>query len=223
MSRADTGGASSRRGKTPPRRRVVIHGDAVDALPACERPNAIVTSLPDADDLQWTVARYERWFRQMALLCLSHVADAGICIFYQTDRRQGGRVFSKAAILIDLSREAGHRLLWHKIVLRRRPGVVDLYRPAYSHLLGFSRRLKPGRATPDVFEPDRALHANGMHLEATRWAVRYAARQAGGRLLIDPFCGAGTVLAMAEHSFERVIGIDTDTRCVASARRLRLA
>jgi hypothetical protein len=204
------------------RRRRIIHGDAFYELPNCERPNAIVTSLPDANDLGWPIDRYERWFRQMALLCLGHVKEDGTCVFYQTDRRHRGRILSKATILVELAGEAGHRLLWHKIVLRKQPGRIDLYRPGYSHLLAFSRRMTPGQATPDVFEPDDGLHPNGMNLNATRWVVQYVARQAGRDLLIDPFCGEGTVIALAEHSFSRVVGIDKNARCVARATRLRL-
>lgn len=214
--------SSSRPLLRPSGRRSVVHGDSLEALCKCDRPDAIVTSLPDANELGWAIVRYAPWFRQAATLCLEHVKDSGVCVFYQTDRRHAGHVLSKAAMLIETARATGSRMLWHKIVLRRRPGAADLYRPGYSHLLAFSRRMKAGQATPDVFEPDASLHRNGMHLNATRWVVQYTARHAGSDLLIDPFCGEGTVLALAEQYFDRVIGIDANRRCVTRSRRLRL-
>jgi len=96
-----------------------------------------------------------------------------------------------------------------------------LRRPGYSHLLAFSRSGRPGAASPDVIEPGRMIYPNAIGLHAAFVAVRFAASAAS--TIIDPFCGRGTVLAVAEVLGYRAIGVDIDSRQVDAARRLWLA
>src|SRR5207342_2154484 len=172
------------------------------------RPDVIVTSLPDLAELDIDPALYPAWFARAAAACLDAVPPAGVAVFYQTDRRRGGALLSKAALLLELDR----RVLFHKIVLRRPAGSVDLYRPAFSHLIAFSERGRPGPATPDVIDAGRVLWPNGIGLTVCSWVVRWTHRF--GDVLADPFCGYGTVLAAAEaDGYASVIGIDIDAAC----------
>jgi adenine-specific DNA methylase len=180
---------------------------------------AVVTSLPDAAEVGMGHEAWSWWFREAALMAMVLAADAAPAIFYQTDRKADGQTYSKARLLMEA---AGDRcLLWHKIVLRRRPGAVDLHRPGFSHLMAFTWRARPGAASPDVLEAGPKVYPNATGLTAARWAVAYAGRYAP--LIIDPFCGRGTIPAMAESLGLNAIGVDIDPAQCAAARKMVLA
>src|SRR5690606_7627847 len=96
-------------------------------------------------------------------------------------------------------------------------------RPGYSHLLCFGGEgVKAGKATPDVFHMGGQLYPNGMGLQAATVALQAAL--AHGDRVCDPFCGRGTVPALAEAmGFSRIIGVDIDPSQCASAKQTRLA
>lgn len=195
-----------------------------DALPwLADHPGlgAIVTSLPDAAEMGWDQVSWSSWFYRAATACLIATAPTAPTIFYQTDRKADGHLTSKAFLLMRAAHAAAIPLLWHKIVLRRQVGMVDLHRPGYTHLLAFSRQAGPGPATPDVIAPGRLLYPNAMNLTAAIRAVTFARRSID--MIIDPFCGRGTVPAVAETLGCRAIGIDIDPDQCAAARSLRLS
>jgi hypothetical protein len=199
-----------------------VCADALEWLPAHPGIGPIVTSLPDADETTLPVAQWAGWFHEAALACLRAVPPLAPCIFYQTDRKAGGQLHSKAALLFAAAAEAGARVLWHRIVLRRPVGAVDLHRPGYSHLIAFSRHGRPGQATPDVLERGPMVYANAMGLNAALAAVRFAAATPGSETICDPFCGRGTVPAVAEAFGLSAIGVDLDPIQCEAARRLRV-
>lgn len=196
--------------------RTVHCAEALAWLAACPAPlDAIITSPPDAAEVGMELGPWGIWFRQAVLACLQTVSDTGPCIFYVTDRKAGGGVYSKAAAIFEVAGRFGYRLLWHKVVLRRPVGSTDLHRPGYSHLLAYSRAGKPGPATSDVVEGGLRVYANGMAYNAARLAVAHAARTAGH--ITDPFCGRGTVLAYANLAGLPATGVDNDPeQCRAS-------
>ena len=181
--------------------RKVHHADAFEWLPVNGPFPAIVTSLPDAAEMGMELDRWAEWFHGAALLCAGHASR--LAIFYQTDRKAGGRWHSKAALLARLPVP----LLWHKVVLRRSPGAIDLHRPGYAHLMAFGG-CGPGPATPDVITGGRPLYKNGVGHEAALFAAQAAARVGG--TLCDPFCGQGGFLDAAEAVGMEAIGVDID-------------
>lgn len=195
--------------------------DALPWLAAHPRLGSIVTSLPDADEIGAALPEWARWFRQAVALCVGATQDVAPAIFYQTDRKADGQLYSKAALVFAGATAAGAHVLWHKIVLRREPGAVDLHRPGYTHLIAVSRGGKPGTASPDVLSRGRMLYPNAMGLAAALFAVRFAGRAA--RVVCDPFCGRGTVPAVADALGLRAIGVDIDPAQISAAQRLRLA
>jgi hypothetical protein len=118
-------------------------------------------------------------------------------------------------------------LLFHKIVCRKPAGSVTLARASYSHLLGFSRKLRPaplpGRTTADVL-PDAGFMPGkkSMGVNACLDACRFVQRETGSRIIVDPFCGFGTVLAVANQLGFEAIGVDASSRMCRRARSLRL-
>lgn len=199
----------------------VVTADAIPWLEEHEgKLAAIVTSLPDAAELAalkngaQDMGEWAWWFGDAAELCLRALAPGGTAVFYQTDRRSDGVQHSKFALLHDAAREAEVPLRWHKIVLRHAPDVVDLRRPGYAHLVCFGKNY--GGVTPDVIPHSSSLYRDGMPLHATRLAIE-ATRP--GAVVHDPFCGRGTVLAMAAALGREAVGLEIDATTAELARR----
>lgn len=200
----------------------IIHGDSLALLPKqLEKFDALITSLPSPNELGVGIATYAEWMDVAIIRCLDAVNPSGVAIFYQTDTKRDGTWYSKAAQIIDVGKWRGHRLLWHKIALRKATGAKDLYRPTYSHMLAFSRRGKVGKALPDVIPAGRFLWKNGMGINAARFMAEYAAWF--GKTMVDPFCGQGTAIAAAEALGMHATGIDIDARCCAAARKVSIS
>mmetsp|Transcript_47056 Transcript_47056/g.73641 ORF Transcript_47056/g.73641 Transcript_47056/m.73641 type:complete len:215 (+) Transcript_47056:146-790(+) len=78
--------------------------------------------------------------------------DNSLVIFYQSDKRIEGRWLDKSFLLNTAAERAGTSLLWHKIVCIAKPGTPSHGRPAYTHMMCFSRHLRDTEsfAQPDV-------------------------------------------------------------------------
>ena len=199
----------------------IVCADALEWLSGATDIGAIVTSLPDAEEIGEPIDRWREWFREAVRRCVGAASESAPLVFYQTDRKLAGATFSKAALVVTAAEEVGARLLWHQIALRRDVGAVDLHRPGYTHLLAVSRGARPGTATADVIARGSVLYPNGMGLNAAAFAVRFAAGKEK-RTIVDPFCGRGTVPAVAEALGLRAIGVDIDPAQCERARALRL-
>jgi hypothetical protein len=208
--------------------RLVHTGDALAWLTAqTELVGAsVVTSLPDASELpKLPHAEWEGWFVAAAELVLSRVPSDGLAIFYQTDTKAQGRWIDKAQLVARAAERAGASLVFHKIVLRAEPGAVTRGLPAYSHLVAWSRgaRLALGEATPDVLPTAGATTwTRGMGVEACRAACDAVLRLTPTRTVVDPFCGHGTVLAVANALGLDAVGVELGVRRARRARTLRL-
>ena len=187
--------------------------------------HAIVTSLPDASELPELGADgWRTWFVDAAARCAAAVTDLAPVVFYQTDVKRDGRWVDKSH-LVQLGLErAGSALLWHKIVCRVPAGVATFGRPAYAHLLCASRglRLDPGRSTPDVLPRlGEMTWPRAMGREACEAIARFVAAETACRVVVDPFCGVGTMLAAANAAGLDAIGVERSPKRAARARALR--
>ena len=202
--------------------REVICCNAFDKLSTAEPMRAVITSLPDASEVECGLAGYERWFIRSVRAVLQSVSREGVAIFYQGDRKHDGVLLSKSNLLCNTARSLKYQFLWHKIVLRSLPGTVNLFRPSYLHLIAFSRSLRSGRATPDVIEPGATVYRNAMNVNAALVAARFAIEVAKASTIHDPFCGRGTVLAVANALGCKSVGYDINEDQCAHARALRI-
>ncbi len=208
--------------------RVIHHGDGLaylaDTLAAGTLPadHAIVTSLPDHSELPLLgVDGWKRWFVDTAALVCRAVADDAVAMFYQTDVKHDGRWIDKAHLVLTGADAAGSHALWHKVVCRVAPGTIAFGRPAYAHLLCLSRtrRLAPGDSTPDVLPSLGAMTwSRAMGAAACEAAVQFAV-SIGARTIVDPFCGLGSVLTVANAHGLDAIGVELSRRRAARARR----
>ena len=212
-----------------PPSRVVHHAEAVAWLEA-RAPLAgcsVVTSLPDVSEIPaLDLAAWTRWFEDTAALVVGAVPDEGVAVFFQSDIKRGGAWIDKGALVQRGAERAGARLLFHKIVCRKPPGAVTFGRAAYSHLLGYSRgvRPRPERATADVLADAGFMPGTkAMGVDACLDACRFVRRETATRTVVDPFCGYGTVLAVANALGMDAVGVDLSARMCKKARALELS
>ena len=195
--------------------KTIICADAMEWLET-KKCAAIFTSPPDAEEIGHPVEAWAPWFRGAIALCFA--ACSGPLVFYVTDRKSGGRLHSKAAMVLAEADQAGVRMAWHKIALRRDVGQTDLHRPTFTHLLAFNGA--PGKASPDVIQRGKTVYPNGTGLVAARVGVEWVKKQVPS--LLDPFCGQGTIPAVAEALGLTATGVDIDEAQCAKARALTL-
>ncbi|MDQ3262801.1 MAG: site-specific DNA-methyltransferase [Myxococcota bacterium] len=194
---------------------------AAAVQPGC----SFITSLPDVSELGNTsLVDWKRWFRGTAERIVTLTPEDGVAIFFQTDIKRDGVWVDKGYLVSRGAEEAGAQLLWHKIVCRAPPGTTTFGRPAYAHLLAFSRGLRAdaGRSTPDVLSAlGEMTWARAMGAEACVAACRYVRDHTPTRTIIDPFCGQGSVLAVANALELAAIGVELSRKRAEKAARLR--
>jgi hypothetical protein len=199
--------------------KTIICADSLDWLPANRDQGSIVTSLPDASEIGIKdLDEYEKWVRRAAMECFLSASTDCPVIFVQTDRRKGGRQFSKAKLLMNVADEQGWFLLWHKIELAAEVGKSNLYRPTFRNMLCFGKgKMSAGQATADVIPPSKRLYEMAFGFEAAEVCVEFC-KKFSNRVL-DPFCGHGTVLHVAEELGMDSVGVDIDPKVCEVARQ----
>lgn len=208
--------------------RNVIHGDGLAFLAAARLPSdhAVVTSLPDHSELPgMTIDAWRRWFVDTVALACGAVADDAMAIFFQTDVKHDGRWIDKGHLVHLGADAAGSHLLWHKIACRIPPGMISFGRPAYAHVLAFSRglRLTPGKSSPDVLPGLGEMPwSRAMGADVCRAVARFLVEHTAARTVVDPFCGVGTMLAAANAAGLSAVGVELSRRRAARARTLAL-
>lgn len=212
---------------TPPERTVHC-ADALAWLAA--RPVltgcSAITSLPDVSELALSLDGWKRWFVDAAAAVMKSVPDQGAAIFYQTDIKHAGTWVDKGQLVHRAADAAGCALLWHKIVCRKPAGTVTFGRPAYAHLLCFSRALTvdPARASADVIaDPGVSTWTRGMGTAACALACRFVRDGTATRTVVDPFCGQGMVLAVANALGLSAVGVELSAKRARKARALQLS
>lgn len=209
--------------------RVVHQGDGVAWLKASELDSAqaVVTSLPDSSEIpRLDFEGWREWFIETSALICSRVAPNSVAIFFQTDVKREGRWVDKGFLVSLGAERASSTLLWHKVVCRAPAGTTTFGRPAYAHLLCFSKdlRLTPAQSFADVIPELGAMPwPRAMGTRACAEACRFLLAHTACRSVVDPFCGIGTLLAVAnEHGLD-AIGVELSAKRARRARTLMLA
>jgi hypothetical protein len=209
--------------------RVVHTAEAVSWLndqPTFDQHHAFVTSLPDSSEVpSLGFEGWRRWFVETTALICKKTAENGVSIFFQTDVKRDGLWVDKGFLVSLGAEQAGSGCLWHKVVCRAPAGITTFGRPAYAHLLCFSRglRLEKGQASPDVLPRLGDMPwARAMGVEACEAVASFLLTRTTARTVIDPFCGVGTMLAVANRRGLDALGVELSAKRAEKARTLSL-
>jgi len=207
--------------------RIVHQTDGVAWLKQASLPadHALVTSLPDSSELKLSYAEWQSWFTETAELVCRSAAPEAVAIFFQTDVKRDGCWVDKSFLVQLGARAAGVQLLWHKVVCRAPAGITTFGRPAYAHLLCFSKtlRLLPTQSSPDVLPRlGEMTWARAMGVEACEATCRFLVENTACRTVVDPFCGMGSMLAVANAYGLDAIGVELSAKRAARARTLQI-
>lgn len=189
--------------------------------------HALVTSLPDVSEFPgMSLADWSAWFSDSVAACCRAVHPEGVAIFYQTDVKHDGFWVDKGFLVHRGADAAGNRCVWHKIVCRVTPGLRTFGRPAYGHLQCFSaeRGIPTSLASPDVIDGLGVMTwSRAMPSSAAEAVCSFLRRLETITTVVDPFCGRGTILAVANHHGLDAVGVDISKKRVRKARALRYA
>jgi hypothetical protein len=208
--------------------RQIIRAEALGWLTENQPPagTSVITSLPNVTEMPvQDFEAWRAWFGLAAEAVLRWQPAGGVAMFYQSDIRHAGVWVDKAYLVMRAAENVGASLLFHKIVCRKPPGTISHRRAGYSHLLAFARAPMPRLAHPgpDVLPDAGAMPSpKSMGVAACRLACRFLREETATRVVVDPFCGHGTALAVANELGFDAIGIDSSARQCRAARSLRL-
>lgn len=187
---------------------------------------SIITSLPDVSELDaMDLPTWKRWFQDAAALVLSKTPPDGVAVFYQTDIKVDGLWVDKGYLVARAADDAGIPMLFHKLACRVPAGTATFGRPAYSHMLAFSRdvRLDLAKSTPDVLPSvGEMTWTRAMGIDACKAAVRFILDHTSSKTLVDPFCGHGTALAVANAMGLDAVGVELSKKRARKAKALTI-
>jgi hypothetical protein len=205
--------------------RVVIQAEAIGWLrenPAPDGASAF-TSMPDVSEMSgMDLDAWRRWTVETARLLIGWISTGCVAIFYQTDIRHSGAWIDKGHLVVTAAEEAGATILFHKIACRKPPGTLGMGRPSYAHMIGVAREPIPmTRPGPDVIADVGPMNwSRAMGATAARVACEFLRADTPTRVIVDPFCGRGTALAVANAVGLDAIGVDLSPKRCRFARAL---
>ena len=206
--------------------RIIVQGEALAWMEANPAPPdaSVVTSLPDVSECApLDLAGWKEWFVSAAQRVIAWTPREGVSIFFQSDIRHEGVLVDKGYLVMKAAEREGASVLWHKIVCRKPPGTIAFGRPSWSHMLCVAHEVRPTpkRPGPDVM-PDAGFMpwSRAMGVHACVAACAYLRDEIGARVVVDPFCGRGTVLAVANAMGLAALGVELSPKRCKAARSL---
>jgi hypothetical protein len=151
---------------------------------------------------------------------LESTSDNGVAIFYQSDIKHEGVWIDKAFLIQKVADSLGIELLWHKLISRVPAGTITFGRPSYSHIICFSKKLKLdyGKSTADVLpHVGEKMWERGMGVDACVMIAKFLKDQVNSEIVINPFCGMGSFVSVAEAYGLNVIGIEKSSKRAKSS------
>lgn len=235
--------------KISPINREVICSDAIKWLedsPDYGLMGSVFTSLPDISELPPfhndisnsvgvhkqinEIKSYKKWFRDTVGLILSKLPTGSYAIFLQSDVRVQDKLgnvidwIDKSYLCSCAAETTGCAMLWHKISIINSVDHPSTGRPTYSHLLCYARQTgykHTSSLTPDVFHRGDMVWPRAIGLDSCILGLEFL-KASEVQCVIDPFCGQGTVLAVANAFGMKSIGVDLSAKRCRKARLLQL-
>jgi len=206
--------------------RTVVEAEALAWMasnPAPPNP-AVITSLPDVIEVPLAFEDWRLWFIRTAQTVIEWLPKDSVSIFYQSDIRHEGHWVDKGYLVMRAAEAANANVLWHVIVCRKPAGTLTQGRASYSHMIAVSRSPRPPKKPRADVLPDAGemIWTRAMGVNAARAACAYLKEETDTKIVIDPFCGQGTVLAAANELGLDAIGVDLSAKRCRKARTLTL-
>jgi hypothetical protein len=208
--------------------RTVLQGDALAYLDKeiAHIGTSVFTSLPDVSETpSLDFEGWRRFFVETARAVIRWVPPDGVSLFYQSDIVREGALVDKGYLVSRAAELEGASVVFHKIVCRAPPGTAAYGRPTFSHLLAITRGTprQPREPLPDVLTDAGLMSwSKATGVAACELGCRYLRVATETTLVVDPFCGRGTMLAVANaHGFD-ALGIEQNSRRARAARAFRL-
>ncbi|MBX7149136.1 site-specific DNA-methyltransferase [bacterium] len=205
--------------------RVVHNTDAIawlkeqGVMPGC----SFIASIPDISEFsQFSLDQWKNWLKEAVRVVLNSCPDDGLALFFQTDIKYEGTWVDKSFLCQEAAGESGHQLLAHKIICRTPVNSTTFSRPAFSHLLCFSKNIRfpVSPSLPDVINGGKKVWIRGMGVEACKLACDLILRFTETKTVVHPFCGLGTMLAVANDMGLNAIGIELSRKRAERAQKL---
>lgn len=202
----------------------IVQADALawlESHPASPQ-TSVITSLPDRSELEgMSFEDWCTWFVNAARAILRWLPNDGAAIFFQTDVRRNEIWVDKSHLILRAADAEAAALIWHKIVCQKPPDTASRdARPSYSHVLCLRRDARaPRHPVPDVLaDAGPATFRRGIGVAACQLACDYLRVETSTRCVVDPFCGQGSVLAVASGMGFDVVGVDINARRCQATR-----
>jgi len=194
---------------------------------APEKGESFLASLPDISEFpKYSLEAWKSWFVSTATLILEKTHEEGVTLFYQSDIKYEGTWVDKSFLIMKAAEMVKSNLLFHKIICRTKPGIVTFGRPAYSHLIAFSKEFKMnegyGGMADVVADIGDKTWQRGMGLSACLGVAEFLVKKTKTQTLINPFCGEGSMLAAANALGLSAIGIERSPKRAEKAMLLSL-
>jgi hypothetical protein len=204
--------------------------ECADAIPWMKTRGRIagacaITSLPDVSEVGLSIEAWRSWFLLAAALVVEAIPPESAAVFFQSDIKKAGAWIDKGALVTRAAEDAGARVLFHKLICRRPPGTLTERRPGYTHLIAVSKAMNCPEVLPipDIItDPGPQPWIRAMGIRGAAHAVRFARDHVGASLIFDPFCGVGTVLAVANALNLPALGIEKSSKRCEQARQLQV-
>jgi hypothetical protein len=182
-----------------------------------------LTSLPDVSEVNLSLAAWRHWFLDTVKLVVDSVPAESAAIFFQSDIKRDSRWIDKGSLVVRAAEDAGAQVLFHKIVARRQPGLLTMGRPGFTHLIAVSRAMMCPEVLPIpdiIVDAGRLPWVRAMGVRAAAHAVRFARDHVRAATIFDPFCGVGTVLAVANALGVNAVGVELSRKRAEASRTL---
>jgi len=215
-----------------PKREVVCR-DALEWLKEQSKiQGSVITSLPDVSEVPMSLIDWKKWFVGSVHEILLRLDENECAIFYQTDVKiiKEGKFIEwiDKSYLVNRGSEGVPEctLVWHKIMSFNtditKPSVTKK-KAGYSHMLCFRKNAKNhDENLPDVISRGKMVWTKGMGFNACCLAVKYA-KKIGSKCVVDPFCGKGSILAVANYMGLDSFGVEISSTKCRNAMNLRIS
>jgi len=219
-----------------------LEGHVFTSIPDVSELNFLSSKIEGKEEedsrMKMRYKRYKEWFIDVATLILQKLPPNAFAIFYQSDVRvldNQSRVLEwidKSHLCHIAADRANVQLKWHKLCsITEHPFEKrSVGRPAYSHLLCYGKGNKSSfesslHPVPDIFWRGDMIWPKAIGLHAALLGCGFLSRvnhplSEKNGTIIDPFCGFGTICAVANVLELDAVGIEISEKRCRKARHL---